>query len=176
MLAERAVSQNPPHYILGVDPGLKGGFALFKQGKLKDFWAMPKPAPTLLQPLLEMVQDLPRSTEVVLERIQLRSRQSSAGNLTAAGNFHMIEACVQHAKLPLHRVHAAQWTSALGKEGTGKAWALDRARELAGRAIMHDGVADAMMIGAWGVLTIGYPYCTDDNLRNLMAVFPHSKI
>jgi hypothetical protein len=80
-------------------------------------------------------------------------------------------------------VEAAKWSWDLGRvvpkmkdRNEAKRWSLEKASVLFGAPISHDGLSDAMMIGAWGVLKYDSSSVPSERLSHLLGCFPDRRI
>jgi len=146
--------------LMAIDPGLKGGIAIFNQpGTLNATWRMPsdklqyggrgkKHQLIRLAWLQQLIADYEIDT-IALEVPSARPAQSSVGTATAFTNWGLLLALRSTATV--HFVYPAMWKKYFGL-GKDKQAAIRHAKDLLGLPITDkttDGEAEAALIGRY---------------------------
>ena len=128
-------------YVLGIDPGAHGAFALLDLNtqKIHTIWDMPTKDGTVHPEGVAMVVDLAKSIAsaklvAAIENVNARPRQ--AGTWAFALGVGIIHGCLASQGVLIHLVAPAQWKSAYGlRRATDETQASTktRAREIAVR-------------------------------------------
>lgn len=154
-------------FVIGIDPGISGAIAIFKDGKLDCVVDMP----TLevdsgktkkrhisavgLRDILEMyILELYPTTHVVTEKVGAMPGQGVSSMFNFGRSAGIIEGVVAALRMPSTYVTPATWTKAVGR-AAGKDASRMRAMELFPdkadlfKRAKDDGRADAALIAYW---------------------------
>ncbi len=154
--------------VLGIDPGLKGGLAVLRDIGGRVIAADHMPMPVSDGEIdVGKIQDFVirnRVTRAILEKQQVRGRQSGKGNFTIGANYGELRAVLKLCGLDFDEVRPKKWQDWSGvtetKVGKDTKTASINLCEAKGypvpmtsnrsNASPHDGIADAWHIAAWG--------------------------
>lgn len=145
--------------LLAIDPGLRGGVALFYDGTMAESGAMPlyktklcpgsRTKPLVDVAALHRVVREGRVDAVVTEYQTAMPKQSSVATGTSMLNWGLVLSL--RSLVPVHVVHPRVWKNHYGL-GKDKAAAIAKARELfrqLGTNVPSDGEAEAMLLGLY---------------------------
>jgi crossover junction endodeoxyribonuclease RuvC len=151
-------------YVIGIDPGISGAIAIFKDGKLDCVVDMPTlkiaSGKTMKSHIsaIALVDILdgwsPNEAHVVTERVHARPGQGVSSMFNFGRSTGIIEGVVAAMHFPSTYVTPATWTKAVGR-AAGKDASRMRAMELFPskaelfKRAKDDGRADAALIAYW---------------------------
>jgi crossover junction endodeoxyribonuclease RuvC len=152
-------------YVIGIDPGINGAIAVFRDGKLESVVDMPTVeiasgktikrhiSAATLRNILEL--DMYQFSHVVIEKVGAMPGQGVTSMFNFGRSAGIIEGVVVGLKIPHTYVTPQTWTKAVGR-AAGKDASRMRAMELfpAAKADLFkrakdDGRADAALIAYW---------------------------
>jgi hypothetical protein len=155
-------------YILGIDPGNVGAYAILLDNNLIKFNPLPvidsKISVGALKEILGHIKDYTDTNLIVYIERPFLARSS---NDTMYINYGRILACLELLKIEYKEVRPQQWQKALGLKKTGKgdkpsiryiaqkypAKNFDRSEWFkTNKPKIHDGVTDAVCIAEFGVI------------------------
>lgn len=153
--------------IVGIDPGISGAMATFRNGKLIGVTDLPmvkvavgKGFRTQMVPATlggELALRSPDSTHVYLEQVASRPGEGAVGAFSFGRGFGQIEGILAALQIPYTLVPPGRWKKAIGI-GPDKGLARMRAsREFPAFAaqfarVKDDGRAEASLIGLYGTM------------------------
>lgn len=145
--------------ILGIDPGIRGAFALLQNGKMISYGKLPILGKGKEKKILDLTlirQIIEKADHVFIEKAQSFPKQgiSSTGRYLEA--FGMLQGLCAGLKIPYTLVHPSVWKRALLKGmAKGKASSLRRAKQLFPNAqVIDEHEAEAMLIAYYGWLEL----------------------
>lgn len=172
-----ALTASTPLRVLGVDPGLMGGWAVVDaKGNLFSAGSFPthivkKNGKKSLQidgPNLAAILDLTSSTHAFVENVSSRPRQQ--GQFQFGVNTGIIHGILHALNVSLHKVSPASWKAVYGikrADDQSKAETKTHARKIAASLypqhaklfsrVKDDGVAEATLIALYGLNMITTP-------------------
>jgi crossover junction endodeoxyribonuclease RuvC len=151
-------------FIIGIDPGISGAIAIFKNGKLHDVFDMPTVeiasgktikrhiSAATLRNILEL--DMYQFSHVVIEKVGAMPGQGVTSMFNFGRSAGIIEGVVVGLKISHTYVTPQTWTKAVGR-AAGKDASRMRAMELFPakadlfKRAKDDGRADAALIAYW---------------------------
>ena len=150
--------------VVGIDPGLKGGYAILSDGGALS--ASPLPiigGEVAVRELMDEISMLGPPDMIVIERVHSMPAQGVASTFTFGKNYGRLTGMVEGAGWPLLLVNPPDWKK-LVLRGTAKdkaaACAYVRQRYPNVQLIQprcrveHDGIADAVCIAEWGLKSL----------------------
>jgi crossover junction endodeoxyribonuclease RuvC len=151
-------------FVIGIDPGISGAIAIFKDGRLDSVIDMPTlkiaSGKTMKSHIsaIALVDILdgwsPNEAHVVTERVHARPGQGVSSMFNFGRSAGIIEGVVAALRMPHTYVTPAAWTKAVGR-AAGKDASRMRAMELFPtradlfKRAKDDGRADACLIAHW---------------------------
>jgi len=151
-------------YVIGIDPGINGAIAIFRDGKLESVVDMPTVeiasgktikrhiSAVTLRNILEL--DMYQFSHVVIEKVGAMPGQGVTSMFNFGRSAGIIEGVVAAMHFPSTYVTPATWTKAVGR-AAGKDASRMRAMELFPakadlfKRAKDDGRADAALIAYW---------------------------
>jgi crossover junction endodeoxyribonuclease RuvC len=151
-------------FVIGIDPGISGAIAVFRDGKLESVVDMPTVeiasgktikrhiSAATLRNILEL--DMYQFSHVVIEKVGAMPGQGVTSMFNFGRSAGIIEGVVVGLKMPSTYVTPATWTKAVGR-AAGKDASRMRAMELFPakaelfKRAKDDGRADAALIAHW---------------------------
>ena len=151
-------------YVIGIDPGISGAIAVFRDGKLESVVDMPTVeiasgktikrhiSAATLRNILEL--DMYQFSHVVIEKVGAMPGQGVTSMFNFGRSAGIIEGVVVGLKMPHTYVTPQTWTKAVGR-AAGKDASRMRAMELFPakadlfKRAKDDGRADACLIAYW---------------------------
>jgi crossover junction endodeoxyribonuclease RuvC len=151
-------------YVIGIDPGISGAIAIFKDGKLESVVDMPTVeiasgktikrhiSAATLRNILEL--DMYQISHVVIEKVGAMPGQGVTSMFNFGRSAGIIEGVVAALRMPHTYVTPATWTKVVGR-AAGKDASRMRAMELFPtradlfKRAKDDGRADAALIAYW---------------------------
>lgn len=141
-------------YILGIDPGKKGAFAIIdKDGTFIDAFDMPLIKGENLideEELVRLIKDLPHRTVVHIEKVSSMPRDGVTSAFSFGYGYGLVIGILKSFKLTVHRTRPAIWKKAYFKPKSTKKDSLALARKTYGKEHFplekHDGRAEACFI------------------------------
>lgn len=142
------------HYFLGIDPGVKGAFAVIDEdGTIVDYWRVDKHELTKLETKLNKYH----YTCTVIERAGQMSHDTPMTAFSTGKGYGKLTALLELNRVRYLEVHPRSWqTKILGKFATGKSkerCLQEMSRMHPGETfiparcrVVHDGVVDAVAI------------------------------
>jgi len=152
----------PPFFVMGVDPGLTGAFAMVirhadKSFELTGIWDMPTKAEGRQKLQVDATRfakiiDKPFLTLVVLERVQSSPQQGVASAFRFGKGAGLLEGVLTGLTKPYVLIPPATWKWKMGLRGADKKASLEMARGLWAnqdwfRRAKDDGRAEAALLG-----------------------------
>jgi len=154
-------------YVIGIDPGINGAVAIFRDNVLHSVVDMPTveiasgktmkrhiSAATLCNILERYILELYPTTNVVIEKVGAMPGQGVTSMFNFGRSAGIIEGVVSALRMPSTYVTPATWTKAVGR-AAGKDASRMRAMELFPakadlfKRAKDDGRADAALIAYW---------------------------
>lgn len=153
--------------ILGIDPGLSGGFAWYIDGEIIDAWNMPvymvsqgrKKRNHLDTCRIKEIMQADAYDFVVIERQQAYKGQGVSTTFTTGKNFGILLGLLDGLKIPIKNVTPQAWKKAL-KLGKDKQLSFDLGNKLFPDAThfwtrkKDDGVVEAALLAHYGATMI----------------------
>ena len=142
--------------IVGIDPGVTGALALFRDGTLRSIEDMPVDAGRVNGHAVTILLTLAEPDVVYLEWTQPMPKNGSIASYSLGLNTGIVIGVVQALNIPLERVRPAAWKLAMGLRGKPKAASRGMATELFPdfaamfRRVKDDGRAEAALIARYG--------------------------
>jgi crossover junction endodeoxyribonuclease RuvC len=151
-------------YVIGIDPGISGAIAVFRDGKLESVVDMPTVeiasgktikrhiSAATLRNILEL--DMYQFSHVVIEKVGAMPGQGVTSMFNFGRSAGIIEGVVAALRMPHTYVTPAAWTKAVGRPA-GKDASRMRAMELFPakadlfKRAKDDGRSDAALIAYW---------------------------
>ena len=142
--------------IVGIDPGVTGALALFRDGELTDINDMPVRDGRVDAREIVDTFSVWEPDVVYLEWTQPMPKNGSIASYSLGLNSGIVIGLVQASGIPLERVRPAAWKLAMGLRGKPKAASRGMASELwpqfaqMFRRVKDDGRAEAALIARYG--------------------------
>ena len=162
-MADPRSQVNQPIWVVGIDPGLQGAYAVLDQtGNPKTYGPLPRKKPLKLKlidvdqlanQLMEVLDDGWVGARVYLEHVTPYANGSKKSAFTFGSVFGQLQTFIQMMSWPGTLVYPTTWQPRmLGKlkPKQTKARSLEKVKELWGIQTSDDGISDALLIARYG--------------------------
>jgi crossover junction endodeoxyribonuclease RuvC len=155
--------------ILGIDPGITGAISHFIGGRLDEVIDMPVFDSRVDGGQIAQILTFTNAQLVVIEDTQPMPKNGSIASFKLGLNTGIVIGAVQGQEIPLIRVRPSTWKRKMGLIGKPKDAARGLVVELYPkiaddvRLVKHQGRADAILIGRYGVFDQIHQYQREDD-------------
>jgi crossover junction endodeoxyribonuclease RuvC len=148
-------------YYIGLDPGLKGAYAIIRKGDLQACGDFDKP--TIIS-LFNAIAHMPEGAICCLEKVHAMPKQGSVSMFTFGENYGWLKGVLDAFHIPFQEIPPQTWKKEFGLN-SDKVKSVEVCRQLFPKAELippncrkpHDGIAEAILMGLYAQRKMDVP-------------------